>query len=396
MDLSDPDTYIHGLPHHEFRRLRAEDPVSWQSEPGGRGFWAITRHADVMTVLRDPRRYSSWRGGALLADPPAEFLEKLREGMLNRDPPDHTMLRRLVNKAFNPRRVAELEVRVARRAAELVTAVRDRGACDFAVDVAGEMPLFVICEILGVPLEDRARLFALTERMLGTNVTDRAASLRDGMAAADEMRTYGAHLGAHKRAHPADDLVSDLLAAEFDGRRLTDGEFQAFFMLLFNAGSDTTRSLLCFGLDLLIDRPDAYRRLQAEPSLIPNAVEEMLRFDPPVIQFRRTATEAAELGGRTIAEGDKVVVFFPSANRDEQVFADPDRFDIDRPPGDHLAFGYGTHYCVGAPLARMEAKYVLRELVSSVGQVERTSALVASRSNFIRGARHLQIRYRRA
>lgn len=396
MDLSDPDTYIHGLPHHEFRRLRAEDPVSWQSEPGGRGFWAITRHADVMTVLRDPRRYSSWRGGALLADPPAEFLEKLREGMLNRDPPDHTMLRRLVNKAFNPRRVAELEVRVARRAAELVTAVRDRGACDFAVEVAGEMPLFVICEILGVPLEDRARLFALTERMLGTNVTDRAASLRDGMAAADEMRTYGAHLGAHKRAHPADDLVSDLLAAEFDGRRLTDGEFQAFFMLLFNAGSDTTRSLLCFGLDLLIDRPDAYRRLQAEPSLIPNAVEEMLRFDPPVIQFRRTATEAAELGGRTIAEGDKVVVFFPSANRDEQVFADPDRFDIDRPPGDHLAFGYGTHYCVGAPLARMEAKYVLRELVSSVGQVERTSALVASRSNFIRGARHLQIRYRRA
>ncbi len=332
----------------------------------------------------------------MLADPPAEFLEKLREGMLNRDPPDHTMLRRLVNKAFNPRRVAELEVRVARRAAELVAAVRDRGACDFAVEVAGEMPLFVICEILGVPLEDRARLFALTERMLGTSVTDRAASLLDGMAAADEMRTYGAQLGAHKRAHPADDLVSDLLAAEFDGRRLTDGEFQAFFMLLFNAGSDTTRSLLCFGLDLLIDRPDVYRRLQADPALIPNAVEEMLRFDPPVIQFRRTATDAAELGGRTIAEGDKVVVFFPSANRDDHVFADPDRFNIDRPPGDHLAFGYGTHYCVGAPLARMEAKYVFRELVSCVEQVERTGALVASRSNFIRGVRHLEIRYRRA
>ena len=394
IDLSDPDTYRDGIPHGELRRLRTEAPVSWQTEPGGRGFWAITRHADVMTVLRDPRRFSSWRGGALLADPPAEFLEKLREGMLNRDPPDHTVLRRLVNKAFNPRRVAELELKVARRAAELVDHVRKRGRCDFATEVAGDMPLFVICEILGVPLEDRSRLFALTERMLGTDLVDRAASLRDGMAAAQEMRTYGAELGRDKRARPADDLISDLLAVELDGRGLTDGEFQAFFMLLFNAGSDTTRSLLCFGLDLLIDRPEVYGRLRADPALIPNAVEEMLRYEPPVIQFRRTATEATVLGGSRIEEGDKVVVFFPSANRDDSVFPDPDRFDIDRRPGDHLAFGYGTHYCVGAPLARLEAKHVLREVVEKLERVERAGKLVTARTNFIRGVRQFPITFR--
>ncbi len=394
VDLSDPDTYRDGIPHAELRRLRTDDPVSWQAEPGGRGFWAITRHADVMTVLRDPRRYSSWRGGALLADPPAEFLEKLREGMLNRDPPEHTALRRLVNKAFNPRRVAELELRVARRAVELVDRVRDRGACDFATEVAGDMPLFVICEILGVPVADRTKLFALTERMLGTDVVDRAASLRDGMAAAQEMRTYGAELGRDKRAHPADDLIGDLLTAEIDGRGLTDGEFQAFFMLLFNAGSDTTRSLLCFGLDLLIDRPDVIGRLRTDPALIPNAVEEMLRYEPPVIQFRRTATEPSNLGGKRIEEGDKVVVFFPSANRDDAVFVDPDRFDIDRAPGDHLAFGYGTHYCVGAPLARLEAKYVLREVVDKLDGIERAGGMELARTNFIRGVRRFPVTFR--
>ena len=393
VDLGDPDTYTRGMPHDEFRRLRAEDPVSRQPEVGGRGFWAVTRYHDVVSVLRTPKVFSSWRGGVLLADPPAEFLEKLRENMFNRDPPDHTALRRLVNKAFSPRRIEELDGRIAAHAIQLVGAVKHAGRCDFATQIAGEMPLFVICEILGVPLADRKRLYALTERMFGSDLKDRAAALADGMQAANELRAYGAELGREKAKSPADDMVSDLLTAEIDGRRLTDGEFQAFFMLLFNAGADTTRSLLCYGLDLLLERPELMERLRREPDLVPAAIEEMLRFEPPVIQFRRTATQDTELAGRTIREGDKVVVFFPSANRDETVFADPDRFDIERTPNDHLAFGYGTHYCLGAPLARLESKHVFQTLLREVHRIELAAPIEVSRTNLIRSIRRLEIAY---
>jgi len=394
LDLADPDTYTRGIPHDEFRRLRASEPVSWQPEQQGRGFWAVTRYRDVMAVLRTPKLFSSWRGGVLLPDPPAEFLEKLRENMLNRDPPDHTALRRLVNRAFSPRRIEQLEQRIAAHAQDLVAAVKHEGHCDFATQIAGEMPLFVICEILGVPKSDRRQLYALTERMFGSEIKDPAAALADGMQAANELRAYGGTLGKLKKESPAEDMVSDLLAAEFDGRRLSDGEFQAFFMLLFNAGADTTRSLLCYGLDLLLERPDVMTRLRDEPTLLPGAIEEMLRFEPPVIQFRRTAMQDTELAGVRIREGDKVVVFFPSANRDESVFTDPDRFDIERSPNDHLAFGYGTHYCLGAPLARLESKHVFHTLLRELHSIERAAPLEASRTNFIRSIRRLEISYR--
>lgn len=393
MDLADPDTYIHGVPHDEFRRLRAEQPVSWQTSPHGGGYWAVTRYRDVVTVLRDPAVYSSWRGGALLADPPAQFLAKLREGMLNRDPPEHTLLRALVHQAFNPRRVADLERRVAEHARMLIERVRGGAGCDFATEIAGPMPLFVVCEILGVPVADREALYARTARMFGSELDDPGAALRDGMAAADEMRAYGAELGRAKRACPADDLASELLAGDVGGRKLTEGEFQAFFMLLFNAGSDTTRSLLCFGLDLLLDRPALLDQLRAGPAQLPAAIEEMLRYEPPIIQFRRTASRDTELGGARIAEGDKVVVFFPSANRDESVFHDPDRFDVARAPNPHLAFGYGTHYCIGAPLARLEVRHVFAELFAALPRIERARPMVAARTNFIRSVRHLEIAF---
>jgi cholest-4-en-3-one 26-monooxygenase len=256
------------------------------------------------------------------------------------------------------------------------------------------MPLFMISEILGVPAEDRSALYALTVRMFSTEVIDPAAALRDKMAAAAEMRQYGAELGRRKRADPADDLTSELVSAELDGRKLTEGEFQAFFMLLFNAGTDTTRSLLCYGLDLLLDRPAVIERLRAEPSRWPTAIEEMLRYESPVIQIRRTATRDVELAGQRIAEGDKVVVFFPSANRDETVFADPDRFDIERSPNDHIAFGFGTHHCLGAPLARLESKHLFCELLAQVRDLERAAPAVPTRTNFVRGLRHLEIRFK--
>lgn len=394
VDLGDPDTYSNGMPHDEFRRLRAHDPVSWQPEPDGRGFWAVTRYHDVVTVLRTPKVFSSYRGGVMLADPPPEFLEKLRLSMMHRDPPEHTALRRLVNKAFSPRRIEELEGRIAGHATHLVNAVKDAGRCDFATQIAGEMPLFVICEILGVPLADRKKLYALTERMFTSDIKDRAAALADAMEAANELRAYGAELGREKAKSPADDMVTDLLTAEIDGRRLTEGEFQAFFMLLFNAGADTTRTLICHGLEILLDRPDAMERLRRDPDLVPSAIEEMLRYEPPVIQIRRTATQDTELGGRKIREGDKVVVFFPSANRDEAMFPDPDRFDIERTPNDHLAFGYGPHYCLGAPLARLESKHVFRALLRELHEIERVAPIERARTNFVRSVRHFEIAYK--
>jgi cytochrome P450 len=313
--------------------------------------------------------------------------------MMHRDPPDHTRLRGLVNRAFNPRRMAHIEGRVADQALVLVDRVRGAGRCDFAIEIAGRMPLFVICEVLGVPAGDRESLYALTARMLGTELNDPAAALRDGIAAAEQVRAYAAELGRTRRAAPADDLVSELLDAEIDGRGLTDGEFQAFFMLLFNAGSDTTRSLLCHGLDLLLDRPALMARLRADPALIPGAIEEMLRYVSPVIQTRRTATCDVELGGTRIAEGDKVVVFFPSANRDEAVFHDPDRLDIARTPNPHLTFGFGAHYCLGAALARLESRYVFGEALATFDRIQRARPLVAGRSNFIRRVQHLEIMY---
>ncbi|HTL33524.1 MAG TPA: cytochrome P450 [Kofleriaceae bacterium] len=393
IDLSSPDLYHHGIPHHVFRDLRATDPVSWRPQ----GFWAVTRYHDAIKVLRTPATFSSWRGSVLLEDPPPEFLAKLRESMMNSDPPDHTWLRRLVNKAtLNPRRIAQLDGRIAEHARELVAAVRTQERCDFAQDIAEEMPLFMISEILGVPVSDRRKLYGLTMRMFTTEVTDPKAAMQDKMAAVAEMRDYAASLGQYKRNNPADDLTSELLEAELDGRRLTDGEFQAFFMLLFNAGTDTTRSLLCYGLDLLLDRPADTERLRRDETLQPSAIEEMLRYEPPGIQIRRTATHDVELAGQTIKEGDKVVVFFPSANRDETVFPDPDRFDITRTPNDHISFGFGTHHCLGAPLARLEAKHIFRETITQLHDLERDGATVPIRTNFVRAIRSLPIRYRAA
>jgi cytochrome P450 len=396
IDLASPDTYAAGIPYAELARLRREDPVSWQPEVRGRGFWAVTRYQDVLAVLKTPAVFSSRRGGALLEDPPPEFLAKLRENMLNRDPPDHTKLRKLVNHVFSPKRLGLLEARVAAHARTLVQRAAERGTCDFATEVAGALPAFVICEILGIPESDRPRLYALTHRMFGSTIQDRDAAFRDGMAAAGEMRAYAADLEEQRRRVRTDDLASDLLDAEIDGRRLTEGEFQAFFMLLFNAGSDTTRSLLCFGLALLLSHPADLAHLRQTPAALPAAIEEMLRYEPSVIQFRRTATQETELAGKRIAEGDKVVVFFPAANRDESVFADPDRFDIRRTPNAHLSFGHGTHFCLGAPLARMEALYLFRSLLEQWKNVEPTGPIETSRSNFIRSVLHQPLRVRAA
>jgi cytochrome P450 len=392
VDLLDPAHYADGPPHALFRRLRAEDPVHWHRERDGPGFWALTRYADVVQVSRDPLTFSSQAGGTMIADAPPAQLAMLRLMMLNMDPPQHTTLRKLVNKGFTPSAVARLHERIGDLARSIVDAVATAGACDFVADVAGELPSCLIAELVGIPLDDGRRLYRLTERMHTTAQT--AADQADAAAAIMDMMSYSHALREAKRARPGSDIASALLAAEVDGERLSDVEFDMFFMLLINAGGDTTRNLVAGGMLALLEHPEQYARLRADLGLLPSAIEEMLRWVTPVVHFRRTATCDVELRGRRIAAGDKVVVFYSSANRDEEVFADPERFDITRTPNEHVAFGGGgAHYCLGANLARLEIRALFEQVLARLPDLRLAGPVERLRSNFINGPRRMPVAF---
>ncbi len=390
IDLVSLTAYRDGPPFAAFARLRAEDPVHWHPEARGPGFWAVTRHAEVVEVSRDSATFSSERGGTMLATPEPVELMGIQQMLLNMDPPRHTRLRALVNKGFTPRRVAELGQRVSELTSQIVESAAGRGAFDFVTSVAGELPSFMIAHLMGIPLEDGRELYRLTERMHASDPDD-PLNL-DVRTAMGEMMNYSARLRTEKEKDPGRDLASTLLAAEIDGERLTEFEFHMFFLLLINAGGDTTRNLVAGGMQALFEHPEQYARLRADPGLLDVAIEEMLRWVTPVIHFRRTATRDCVIAGQAIREGDKVVVFYSSANRDEAVFADPDRFDVGRTPNEHVAFGGGgTHFCLGANLARLETRTLLSRILDRMpglrlaGPVERLS------SNFINGPRRMPV-----
>lgn len=382
-----------GPPYELFARLRREAPVHRHAESGGPGFWAVTRYDDVVEVSRDSATYSSWAGGTMVADATPEQLFVVRQMMLNMDPPQHTKLRALITKGFTPRMVSHLHGRIGELAQAIVARVAARGECDFVTDVAGELPSYVIAELMGIPLDDGRELYRLTERMHTADRTPQGQA--DGAQAIFQMLSYANGIRAEKRERPANDIASTLLAAEVDGEQLTDLEFDMFFLLLINAGGDTTRNLVAGGMLELLRRPDVLRTLREEPRLLPGAIEEMLRYCSPVVHFRRTATRDTMLGGQAIAAGDKVVVFYASANRDETVFADPDLFDIGRSPNEHVAFGGGgVHYCLGANLARVEIRALFGEVLSRLHDVELAGPVERLRSSFINGPRHMPVRFR--
>ncbi|HYC23002.1 MAG TPA: cytochrome P450 [Candidatus Bathyarchaeia archaeon] len=392
MDLLDLASYRDGPPHALYRRLRAEDPVHWHPEKGGTGFWALTRHADVVRASRDSATFSSALGGTMVADSPPEQLQVIRLMMLNMDPPAHTKLRALINKGFTPRMVERLRERIAELAAQIVDRVAGRGECDFVADVAGELPSYVIAELTGIPLEDGRELYRLTERM--HTAADTPEAQLSAQAAAGEMMSYSHTLRVAKRERPGEDIASRLLAAEIDGERLSDLEFDMFFMLLINAGGDTTRNLVAAGMLALIEHPDQRARLAADPSLLPSAIEEMLRWVTPVVHFRRTATRDAEIRGRRIGTGDKVVVFYASANRDEEAFVAPDRFDVGRTPNEHVAFGGGgAHFCLGANLARVEIRAMFEQVLGRLPDLALDGPVERLHSNFINGPRRMPVRF---
>jgi cytochrome P450 len=387
VDFTDPDTYSHGMPHEVFAALRRRAPVAWHPH-GDTGFWALTGYDEVRAVSRDSATWSSQATGVFFDVPPPENLYQLELMMLSMDPPRHTALRTLVSKGFTPRHVARLSSHLTDMARQIVDGVIERGECDFVEEVAGALPSYVIAELLGIPLEDGRRLYALSEQM---NTGDMGPAVEQAQM---QVFEYANDLAARKRVEPGDDIASALLRAEVDGERLTDFEFNMFFLLLLNAGGDTTRNLIASGTVALLEHPDQRTRLMGDPSLLPTAIEEMLRYTSPVTAFTRTATCDTALRGVPIRAGERVAMFYPSANRDEAHFDDPDRFDVGRTPNPHLAFGGGgTHFCLGANLARVEAAAIFPEVLTRMADLELAGPVERVRSVLMNGIKSMPVRF---
>lgn len=389
------DTWERGVPHEAFELLRREAPVFRHPEPDGPGFWAVTRHADVVGVSRDSATYSSARGSTFIDDQTDEAMEQLRLTILNMDPPKHHRYRRLVSRGFTPRMISQLVETIEKRAERIVDEVVDRGGCEFVEDVAVKLPLEMICEMIGLPEADWPRMFELSNKLVGFDDPEYQATPDAGAEAAAEIYGYCDMVAADRRAHPRDDLMTALVQAEVDGERLDDLELNLFFVTLVVAGNETTRNLITHSMLALIEHPDEAQRLRDDPALWPTAVEEMLRWGSSIHNFRRTATRDTVLRGQPIAEGDKVVMYYMSANRDEDVFADPYRFDVGRTPNDHVAFGGGgEHYCLGANLARAEIKAVMRQLVDRLDDLALDGEVRRLRSDFVNGIKHMPVSFR--
>jgi cholest-4-en-3-one 26-monooxygenase len=394
IDIFDPDVYVHGVPHDAFRALRAEHPVSFQPEPpDGVGFWAVTKYQDIVTVSKDPHAFSSYRGGTNIKDYPPADLDVIRMLMLNMDPPQHTKFRRLTAMGFTPRMIAGMEAYIRRAAREIVDDVIERGACDFVKDIAAELPLTVIADMLGVPQADRHRVFDWSNRLIGFDDPEFQTSLEDARAAAAEMWAYANELAEQRRGQEGRDLVTVLVNARIDGEQLTEMEFDAFFLLLSVAGNETTRHLISGGMLALIEHPEAREKLRAQPTLLTSGVEEMLRWVTPVIHFRRTATRDVEVRGQQIEEGEKVVLFYASANRDEEIFPDGHVFDVARTPNEHLAFGTGPHSCLGLNLARLEIKIIFEEILGRMHDMALAGPVRRLRSNFVNGVKSMPVTF---
>jgi cytochrome P450 len=391
IDLFSPSSYASGHPIDQYAWLRDNDPVHWHEEPGGPGFWAVTRHEDVKAVSRNAALFSS-RPTIMIDDGTAMDLGD-HTMMLTMDPPRHTRYRKLVAPRFLRGAVRRMRPGIERLAAEIVDGVADQDDFDLVEDVAGLLPSYVIAEMLGIPRQDGVALYQLTEAIHGDPASQPEGA---GQAAVFEMFSYASGVWNGKRAHPGDDLASALVNAEVDGHRLDETDFSLFFLLLIDAGGDTTRNLVAGGMDALFEHPRERERLTADLGLLPTAIEEMLRWTSPVIYMRRTATAGTELGSRRIEAGQKVVMYYGAANRDPRAFDEPDRLDVTRTPNDHVAFGGGgQHFCLGAQVARVEIETMFRQLLTRLPDLQKARPTEWLPSTFISGPKHIRVRHSR-
>src|SRR6266851_5617590 len=399
IDILDPDLYVQrGYPQAEWTLLRREAPVFWYERPNVNPFWAVTKHTDIVAVSRQPELFrSSQLLFVALSQPGASASdEAILLQLLNMNPPEHGSYRSLVNRRFTPRAVQQLAPRVEQIAAEVLDSVANREECDFVTEVSAKLPLAVIAEMFRIPRADWALMFRLSNAMIGAADPEYGGeqTIRENLERARlEFFHYFTQLIDDRRKTRRDDLSSDLANGQVNAGPLPQFELLSYFALLIIAGNETTRNATTGGLDAFVKHPDQWQRLKRDPSLVPSAVEEILRWTSPVIHFARTATADTELRGTKIHAGDVLALFYPSANRDEEVFEQPFRFDIGRTPNPHLAFGIGEHYCLGANLARLELLAMFRQLAERLDSVELAGPATRMRSSFVGGIKHMPIRY---
>ncbi len=393
VDLASPDTFVNGVPHDALTVLRRTDPVYWQPMAGEPGFWAVLRHADVVHVARHPEIFSANVGGIVVEDLPPERLARMRNMLAAMDPPRHHVYRAPLSLHFRPRAIARLEERVRAICRAIMTEARERGEVEFVHEVASPLPTHVIGEFFGLPPNDWLYLQKLAERITSSQDPDLAGSEYGDGEGGEEMAAYAMEFAAARRQeNPANDLTSAILGANFGGQPMSDLDFGSFFVQLVTAGNDTTKGMLASGLLTLLRHPQQLAELRTDPSLIPRAVEEIIRYDNPLHYFRRTALVDTELSGTQIRAGDKVAMYYTSANRDETVFTDPQAFDIRRHPNPHLSFGMGAHFCLGAHLARLEGRIFFEELLAAFPYIGLAGEPVRIRSNLNNSLKRLPIR----
>ena len=394
IDLIGQDQWTQGIPHEQFAWLRREAPAYWHEsdDPAVPGFWALTRHADVQAANRDIERFSSQRGGVFLNVQTDEQRDLFRS-IIETDRPEHTRLRRLVNRGFTPRAIAQFEASYRQAVQNVLVDVLARGTFDWVTEVATVLPAFAISELLGVPLEDRARVTAWTNTISGANDPEFAVDddTDAPMNAAIALYTYGTQLAEQRRAEPRDDIVTSLIT-EVDDDALGAHEFEIFVLALAVAGNETTRTAMSQGMLALLDNPEQMAVLRSDPGLAATAADEIIRWSTPIVYFRRTATRDVELHGVTIHEDDPVALYFLSANYDDAVFEDPHRFDVTRAPNPHVSFGGGgPHHCLGAHLARFEISVLLEEVLAHTRSIEQAGDAIRLRSSWINGLKHLPV-----
>ncbi len=391
--LADPDTFASGAPHELFAELRRTQPVVWQDMDGEPGFYAVLTHADVLAVSREPNLFSATEGGIMLENPPPESLAMSRDMLVAMDPPRHTSYRKPVIPCFKPRAVGKLEAQIRELCRDIVSEAREIGPeVEFVHDVSAKLPTRVMGRLMGLPEQDWPYVHRISEQMLAGQDPDVTADEADRHSIM-ELAAYAMQFAADRRkAEPRGDVTDVLLAEEFDGRRMSDADFASFFCQLVGAGNDTTKTLTSSGVVALLHHADQLAALRADRTLAAGAVEEMLRWANPVHYMRRTTTADTELSGVPIAAGEKVVMYYTSANRDEKVFDDPQAFDIRRQPNRHLSFGFAEHFCLGAHLARLESRLFFEELLTAFPDFNAAGEPVRLRSNFNNAYRRVPIR----
>ncbi len=391
IDVYNPDNYTAGIPHAQFAWLRANAPVHWHQHPAGHGYWVLSKHADVLAVSRDFKTFSAEDGFVMVDDLPPDILDMARNQLLGMDPPKHGPLRRAVITRFTSRMLAALEPQVRKIAREVMAQVTQPQEVNFVESLAGDLPTAVICSMLEIPRDKWAQIRHWSDLQTSGSDPDLGGTPDEVNQASIEMGTYGFQLACERKDQGGDDLISLLINQQVEGHQVSEMEFASLFIQLTVAGNETTRGLISSGMYELLKRPALYKQLKSNPQQLPLAIEEMLRWTCPLHYFRRTATCDTQIRGQRIKAGDRVVMLYSSANFDEDVFADPMTFDITRTPNPHMAFGHGIHLCLGANLARMEARVFFEEFFAHFSGIELRAEPVFIRSNSIHGFKAMPV-----